>query len=160
MNRPLALLAALLLAAVASSVRAGTETVAVLDLTADPTVGLVAPKPDEVQALTEQLRSELAQTGRFALLEPARVSEALAARGVPPGACQGSCLVELGRSLGAAKVVTGRVVRMMTLLWGVDLQVTDVATGNQVRGTGEFKGDYLVLKTLGIRQLVRQMAGD
>jgi hypothetical protein len=148
---------ALLTALGAGRAGAAAEVAAVVELWADPTVGLVAPKPDEVQSLTDQLRTELSATGRFAVVPAREVEVALTQRGVTARACDRPCLVEVGRAVGADQVVSGRVVRMMTLLWGVDLQVTDVASGSQVGGAGEFKGDYLVLKSLGIRQLVREM---
>jgi uncharacterized protein YjbI with pentapeptide repeats len=137
---------------------AAREAVAVVDLWGDPTIGLVPPRPDEVRALTEQLRAELAATGRFAVVPPDQVAAALARAGVGPRDCGDGCLVDIGRVLGVDRVVSGRVVRVMTLLWGVDLRVTTVATGARATGAGEFKGDYLVLKTLGIRQLVREIA--
>jgi uncharacterized protein YjbI with pentapeptide repeats len=138
--------------------RADQASLAVVDLWGDPTVGLVPPKPEEVQAVTEQLRGELAATGRWALVPAGDVARALAERGVAPRDCSRDCLVAVGRAVAAARVVSGRVVRMMTLLWGLDLQVTDVATGAQLGSVGEFKGDYLALKTLGIRRLVREIA--
>jgi hypothetical protein len=137
---------------------ANEEPVAVIDLWADPTVGLVSPKPDEVEELTRRLRNEFAATERFSVVDPATVARALAARKTEPRTCERDCLVSVGRAVGARKVVSGRVVRMMTLLWAVDLRVTDVETGESTGGAGEFKGDYVMLRDLGVRQLVREIA--
>ncbi len=138
-----------------------TAVIAVLDLVPDRNIGLVAPTRDEVHALTEQLRSELAQTGRFTVVEPERIAQALVEAGLEGTECDGEeCAARVGRLLGATMVLTGRVIRAMTLIWGVDVRVTDVETGRNLRRqAAEFKGDYLVLKTLGMRQLAREVAG-
>lgn len=184
---PGALLLAMTLALQAPDVR-GQERkplVAVLDLVPDRSVGLVAPTLEEARALTEQLRIELVQTGKFAVVEPARIAEALEANGLAEAGCyRQACALAIGRLVGADKVITGRVVRAMTLLWGVDIETLDVGSGrrhgevgelpgggssggssmvrsgNPVRRVAEFKGDYLMLKARGMRQLARQVAGE
>ncbi len=87
--------------------------------------------------------------------------QALVEAGLEGTECDGEeCAARVGRLLGATTVVTGRVIRAMTLIWGVDVRVTDVETGRNLRRqAAEFKGDYLVLKTLGMRQLAREVAG-
>lgn len=137
------------------------ELIAVLDLVPERNVGLVAPTRDEVRALTAQLREELARTGRFTVVEPERIARALEETGLEGADCDSrDCALRIGRRLGAKLVLTGRVIRAMTLIWGVDIRATDVETGRSLRPTAaEFKGDYLVLKALGMRRLAREVAG-
>lgn len=61
-------------------------------------------------------------------------------------------------AVGIPRLQAGEGVK---LIWGVDIRVTDVETGMNLRQQAAgFKGDYLALKTLGMRQLAREVAGE
>ncbi len=82
-----------------------------------------------------------------------RVAKALAAAGFdqesPYRACDvAACARKIGRDVGADTVVFGSVTRALSMIWGSEVSVVDVATGH-VAGPYDlgYKGDFLTLET-------------
>lgn len=132
---------------------AGTnDVVAVLPLAAADTgipYGLL-PKPDELNAMTAQLRAGLA-AGGVALVVEKRLASAVSAAGfdqtVPDRSCvEAECAQKIGREVHAYKVVVGSVTREMAVIWGTDLSVVDVRTGKITKINVGYKGDVLAME--------------
>jgi hypothetical protein len=82
-----------------------------------------------------------------------RVAKALATAGIdqesPYRACNdAACAREIGRAVHADTVVYGSVTRALSMIWGSEVSIVDVATGH-VEGPYDlgYKGDFLTLET-------------
>ena len=87
------------------------------------------PRTDEHDRLMragQQLRRELAESGKFQLLDIAPVNAA--AHGSNLQAC-GGCDVQLAQKLGADLAMTGVVQKVSTLILNINIYVRDVHTG-------------------------------
>lgn len=88
--------------------------------------------------ITDRLRSEMVNTGRFRVMERGEMEAVLSEQGFQQsGACSDqACLVEVGQLLGVSHVVAGtigKVGRLFTL----SLRIIDVRTGEIVRVVSE-----------------------
>lgn len=141
--------------ATASPVRAGSTTFALLPLVAGDT-GM----PYQVHA-TEAERTELgskferrvmAMKGGVAI-PAARVDRAIAAAGYDQNSAykqcdDATCARKIGRALHVDTVMFGSVTRALAMIWGSEVSLVDVATGN-VTGPYDlgYKGDFITLST-------------
>ncbi len=86
-------------------------------------------------------------------ISDARVARALTKAGIdqesPYRACNDAdCARRIGRSLHADTVVFGSVTRALSMIWGSEVSIVEVASG-RVQGPYDlgYKGDFLTLKT-------------
>jgi uncharacterized protein YjbI with pentapeptide repeats len=108
------------------------------------------------------LRTHLAATGDYTILDAPRVAAGLASLRVDPGRCQDpACLVELGRALGVDRVVAGRVSKLSNLIWFLYGTLVDVPRG-QVRYRDEFeiKGNITDLLPKAMLALARRLVAS
>ena len=84
---------------------------------------------DRLMRAGQQLRRELAESGKFQVLDIAPVSAA--AHGSNLQAC-GGCDVKLAGELGADLLITGVVQKVSNLILNVNLYLRDVHTGQLV----------------------------
>lgn len=124
-----------LLAMSAAAARAEPPKLAVFDLEMIDTSlqGEVnGPRADEQARLLrtgDQVRKELAESGRFQVLDIAPVNAA--AHGSNLQAC-GGCDVKLAGELGADLAITGVVQKVSNLILNINLYLRDVHTGQLV----------------------------
>jgi uncharacterized protein YjbI with pentapeptide repeats len=79
-----------------------------------------------VAAMTDSiLRSDLERSGRFQLLDPTRLREALACSTL-------ECRRTLSKKLGAAWMVTAKLSKTSNLIWYLSGQLTEVASGRRL----------------------------
>jgi len=93
---------------------------------------MYGPRSDEHDRLLhagEQLRNDLAASGRFQVIDIAPVNAA--AHGSNLQAC-GGCDVRFGEKLGADLVITGVVQKVSNLILNINIYVRDVHTGQLV----------------------------
>ncbi|WP_431204442.1 DUF3280 domain-containing protein [Bradyrhizobium betae] len=88
-------------------------------------------KPEEARLVLigEQLRKELADSGRFQLLDIAPVRDA--ARHANLQAC-GGCDLKLAGELGADLEITGMVQKVSNLIINLNIYLRDVKTGTMI----------------------------
>jgi hypothetical protein len=86
-----------------------------------------ADEHDRLMRAGDQLRSELASSGKFQLIDIAPVNAA--AHGSNLQAC-GGCDVTLAQKLGADLAITGVVQKVSNLILNMNIYVRDVHTGN------------------------------
>ncbi|WP_025037711.1 DUF3280 domain-containing protein [Bradyrhizobium sp. DOA9] len=88
-------------------------------------------KPEEARLLriSEQLRKELAESGKFQVLDIGPVREA--ARHANLQAC-GGCDLKLAGQLGADLEITGLVQKVSNLIINLNVYLRDVKTGNMI----------------------------
>ena len=93
---------------------------------------MYGPRSDEHDRLLhagEQLRNDLAASGRFQVIDIAPVNAA--AHGSNLQAC-GGCDVRFGEKLGADLVITGVVQKVSNLILNINIYVRDVHTGQLI----------------------------
>ncbi|MCP3388149.1 DUF3280 domain-containing protein [Bradyrhizobium sp. CCGB12] len=88
-------------------------------------------KPEEARLarISEQLRKELTDSGRFQVLDIAPVRDA--ARHANLQAC-GGCDLKLAGQLGADLEITGLVQKVSNLIINLNIYLRDVKTGNMI----------------------------
>lgn len=87
------------------------------------------PELVRLQRVSDQLRKELAESGRFQVLDIAPVNAA--AHGANLQAC-GGCDVKLAQQLGADLEITGVVQKVSNLILNLNIYLRDVRTGSLV----------------------------
>ena len=93
----------------------------------EPGDSLVAVMTDSI------LRGDLAQSGRFDLLDRSRLMQALAEAERGGKECVTlECRRELSRKLGAKWMVTAKLSKTSNLIWYLSGQLTEVATGRRL----------------------------
>jgi hypothetical protein len=122
----------------------------------------------------EQLRALLQRSGKTAEdwlanylakrdydpIDPIRVSAALRSMGVSPASCADlTCAVQLGKTLGANRVVAGTVRKVSNLIWFLEATMVDVPTAT-VRCHEEFelKGNIVELLPKGTLSLAKRLS--
>lgn len=134
----------LLISTLASPAHANPPKLAVFDLELiDTSVEGDAPPPKAVQDRAmragEQLRGELAKSGKFEIVDIALVNAA--AHDSNLQAC-GGCDVEFARQLGADLALTGVVRKISNLILNISLFVRDVSSGRLVAAmNADMRGD-------------------
>jgi hypothetical protein len=134
----------------------GKELVAVMDL-----VGVDARKA-ELSALSEELRAQLLQTGKFRVLDRQQLEAVLNEQALQQTGCTSQeCAVQVGKVLGVRKMVTGRVTKVSDNLWQVSARLVDVETAETVRAvTVNQKGEFAALLTEGVVVLMARLSGS
>ncbi|OAF18686.1 MULTISPECIES: DUF3280 domain-containing protein [Bradyrhizobium] len=87
------------------------------------------PEQERLGRISEQLRKELAESGRFQLLDIAPVRDAAHRSNLQ--AC-GGCDVELAGKLGADLEITGLVQKVSNLIINLNIYLRDVKTGSLI----------------------------
>jgi len=105
------------------------------------------------------LAAHLANGGGYDPIDPARISAALRSMGVSSSsAADLTCAADLGKALGADRVVAGRVRKVSNLIWFLEATMVDVRTAT-VRCHEEFelKGNIVELLPKGTLSLARRL---
>ena len=122
----------------------------------------------------EQLRALLARSGKTAEdwlanylakgdydpIDPVRISAALRSMGLSPSSCADlTCAVQLGKTVGANRVVAGKVSKVSNLIWFLEATMVDVRTAT-VRCHEEFelKGNIVELLPKGTLSLAKRLS--
>jgi hypothetical protein len=138
-------LAGLLLSlTIAASARADPPRLAVFDFELVDTslqgeVYGSKPERERLVRVGDELRRQLAESGKFAIVDIASVN--VAAHGSNLQAC-GGCDVRFARELGADLAMTGVVQKVSNLILNMNVYVRDVHTGNLVAaGSVDLRGN-------------------
>ena len=135
---------------------ADKQNIAVMDL--DIRGGILK---DEVSTISDRLRGELINTGKYVVLERAQMENILKEQGFQQtGACsEASCIVEVGQLLAVHKIVGGSV-GLVGKMFSVNLKVIDVQSGKIERQISkDVKCSKEDLLTIHIKSLALEMAG-
>jgi hypothetical protein len=132
----------------------GKELIAVLDL------DIVGSSREQSAVLTNQLRTELLKTGRFTMVDRARLDQILNEQALQQTICtEPQCAVRAGRILGVRKVVTGSVTKVTDTLWQVAVSITDVETAEVTRQEVlNHVGDFSTLFLSGMAALAKKLS--
>jgi hypothetical protein len=122
-----------LLSCSVASAREQSAAIFDFELTDTSRENQLAPHDAEHQArlalVTERLRTRLAESGRFAVVDIAPVARE--AHGSNLQAC-GGCDVQLAQRLGAEFAITGEVFKISNLILRMTIFVRDTKTGRNV----------------------------
>jgi len=114
---------AFLVAAVCHAQTDTLTTIAALDLTGE---GIPA---SQLRALSDRLRHELFATGRFRVMERARMQDILKEQGFQVSGCVSTeCVVEAGQLIGVQRIVAGSLGKVGTV-YTVNIRLINVETG-------------------------------
>lgn len=114
---------------------------------------------DEAEArrlvlISDLLRTLLAQSGHYRIVDIAPAKEEIADAGLIHG-CNG-CEIAIAGSLNAERVITGTVRKISTLILSIHMTESDVATGKALRVvTAQIRGNTDESWTRGLQWLVR-----
>ncbi len=133
----------------------GQNLVAVLDL--EP----VGAKRTESSAISDRLREELLNTGRFVLVNRDQMDSVLKEQALQQTGCTSSeCAVQVGKILGVRKIIAGRLTRVDESLWLLAVILVDVETARTERAVSvSQEGKFLNLMTDGVEQLTAKLVG-
>lgn len=125
-----------------------------------PFAAVGASEPD-ASAATDRLHEELLRIGTATLADQGLVDAAFNARNSQPGACASmDCAVGVGQSVGARRVVTGKVTRFDETHWLVSAQLIDVERSQLLRTASlQYRGAFFDFVREGIPYLAARMAG-
>lgn len=115
----------------------------------------------EATALTDRLRNDMIRTGKFEVLERAFIANIVEGLDFQLAGCTSTnCLIEIGRLIGAAKVVGGRISLLGTI-YTVSAIIVDVATGEVITVSDyDQTGGFEQMLTLGMRGVARRLANQ
>lgn len=133
----------------------GKELVAVLELD-----GVNASK-SQLAALSEELRAQLLQSGKFRVVDRQQIDSVLKEQAFQQTGCTSQeCAVQVGKILGVRKMIVGRVTKIEEEMWQVSAQMVDAESAETVRAvTLNYEGKYGALLTQGITGVAAKLTG-
>lgn len=132
------------------------QNIAVLDL--EPRGGLTA---EEVLSISDRLRGELINTGKYTVLERGQMDVILKEQGFQQtGVCsEASCIVEVGQLLAVHKMVGGSIGKVGKA-YSINLKIIDVQSGKIERQVSDdIQASKEELVAFHIENVARKMAG-
>jgi formylglycine-generating enzyme required for sulfatase activity len=131
------------------------ELVAVLEL------GGVNASNAQLAALTEELRAQLLQSGKFRVVDRQQIDALLKEQALQQTGCTSQeCAVQVGKILGVRKMVVGRVMKIEDDLWQVSAQLVDAESAETVRAvTYKHEGKFSTLMDQGMSVLAARLTG-
>jgi len=127
-------------------------TIAVMDLDA------LGVSIDESKALSDRLRYELHNSGKYVVLERAMMDEILKEQGFQLSGCvRDACIVEAGKLLAVEKIVGGSISKVGSI-YSVSIRIISVETG-EVLGSAQkdFKTKIEYILTDGMSILIKDL---
>ncbi|MDD5674053.1 MAG: CsgG/HfaB family protein [Chitinivibrionales bacterium] len=83
----------------------------------------------DLGGLSNRLRMELVNTGKFSVIERSKMEEILKEQGFQQTGCTNTeCAVQIGQLIGVRKIVVGSIDKVAEL-YSVNIRMVDVATG-------------------------------
>ena len=127
--------------------------IAVLDL--DPT-GIAKP---DAEFLSDRLRNELFETGKFQVIEREKMNEILTEQGFQQSGCTSvECAVEIGQLLNVGIMTAGNIGKIEDL-YSISIRMIDVETGAIVKtATRDFEGKLSEVLTDVIPEIAVELA--
>lgn len=112
------------------------------------------------QALSDRLRAELFNTGRFSVMERNQMQELLKEQGFQQSGCTSDeCVVEAGRLLGVDRMIAGSVGKVGTI-YTVSLRMIDIETGRiMLTKTEDCNCPIEQVLTTSLKNIALKMAG-
>jgi hypothetical protein len=140
-----------------SAPAAHKELIAVLDI--DPVGG--ASKA-EALAMSERLREELLRTGKFTMIDRSELNKVMDEQALQQtGLTNQERAVQVGKVLGAHRLISGRAIKVADDLWLVSGTMVDVETAEIISAESiRYKGDMFSLLDTAIASLATRLSID
>ena len=120
------------------------------------------PRADEQErliAISDQLRRELTESGRYTLVDIAPMHDRIEKAGMLHG-CNG-CEADIARALGAEISMAGTVQKVSNLILNINLYMRDTATGKLLRTLSvDIRGNTDASWSRGVSYIVRNRLLD
>ena len=104
-------------------------------------------EPHEVRQLTKRLESELVKLKDYNVVERSRIDEVLKEQKIQASGCTETCLLDVGKILGATQIVYGSIGKIGDL-YTISAKLVDAETGKLIRSS-DYDADY------GLTQLLK-----
>jgi hypothetical protein len=106
------------------------------------------------------LRDEVGSRGRYEVVDSTRLARAVESSTSNGERCNTTrCALDVGRALGADRVLTARLTKISTPVWFLSAQLVDVATGRVVKSEEfELKGVPADIVPKGLAVLARRIS--
>lgn len=113
----------------------------------------------EASILTDRLRSELFQTGKFEVVEREKMNQIFEEQNLQISGCiSDACMVQIGQMMGVEQVVGGTVSKYGSL-YSISIRLIDVATGRILQtAVYDHRGELEGLLDTGTRTVAGQLA--
>lgn len=133
---------------------AGKINIAVMDLE------VLDVSASAKKALSDRLRTELFNTGRFAVMERNKMDDILKEQGFQQSGCTtNECVVEAGRLLGVDRMIAGSIGKVGTI-YTVSLRMIDIETSRiMLTKTEDCNCPLEEVLTTSLRNVALKMAG-
>jgi TolB-like protein len=94
----------------------------------------VGATPQEASAITDRMQEELLRPGTITLVDRSQIDAVLNEQAFQQTGCTTTeCAVQVGRVLGARKLITGKITRLGASQWLVAASLIDVETAQTLR---------------------------
>ena len=155
MSSKISLLIITVLIAAASTLGQERVNIAVMDLESQ------GVPETEAQILTERVRFELYQTGKFTVLERSNMVEILKEQAFEQSGCTGDeCIILAGRILSMQQMVTGTVSKLGRI-YTITLRMIDVESGEIVAMSSvDIEGSIEDVLTKSVKEAVSKLIGE
>ena len=116
--------------------------------------GQRADEQQRLKMISEQLRRQLSESGRFVVVDETSAAEAIAEAGYLHG-CNG-CEADIARALGAELAITGTVQKVSNLILNINIYLRDARSGKSLGGmSADIRGNTDKSWSRGVSYLVR-----
>lgn len=115
------------------------------------------PRADEqrrLKLISDQLRRQLSESGRYKVVDETSAAEAIAEAGYLHG-CNG-CEADIARALGAELAISGTVQKVSNLILNINIYLRDAQSGESLGGmSADIRGNTDKSWSRGVSYLVR-----
>ena len=117
-------------------------------------------EPHEVRQLSKRLESELVKLRNFDVVERARIDEILKEQKLQTSGCTETCLLDVGKILGATQIVYGSIGKIGDL-YTISAKLVDAETGKLIRSS-DYDADYGLTQLLkhGLMIVANRLTGN
>ena len=114
----------------------------------------------EVRQLSKRLESELMKLGNFDIVERTSIDEILKEQKLQASGCTETCLIDVGKILGATQIVYGSIGKMGDL-YTISAKLVDAETGKLIRSS-DYDADYGLTQLLkyGLMIVANRLTGN
>ena len=116
--------------------------------------GQRADEQQRLKMISDQLRRQLSESGRYVVVDETPAAEAIADAGYLHG-CNG-CEADIARALGAELAITGTVQKVSNLILNINIYLRDAKSGESLGGmSADIRGNTDKSWSRGVSYLVR-----
>ena len=112
----------------------------------------------EVRQLSKRLESELVKVGKYNVVERSKIDEILKEQNLQLSGCVDTCLIEVGKLLGASQIVIGSVGKF-DLTFTMSAKLIDATSGRIIKSHNYDSKQLIDLLKLGAAEIALSLSG-